>query len=251
MPVLGASTTEDVVWDEPQRPLYGHLRINKLSSYFVYHTKSSMNFRYGETEWAIVTKHVQDMRRSGYSDRDIRSMIDTFYLQWAGKDTHPVYEFARNEVRDRLLAPYNPEVKNPVLQFIYDGLTRGRDPLPWFPEDDAPIRHAVMVYGGEVAYRYPDVLCTLLISFGDDIDVLTEQLQSVSDLLRWKLSKNFDNRLGHRYVSRVKIPLPSELASNTRVVSNIRPAAPTLQRAVSYFLGRTNRERRNANRLEE
>lgn len=248
MPVLGASNPDlAAVWhDPPQRKIFP----NRLASYFVYHAKSSMSVVYGEREWLMLAKTFNDLRRSGYADQDIRRVVDTFYIQWDRK-SHPAYVFATDAVRNRLLAPLRPSIKNPVYRFIANGLYRSDDPLPWDESCDAELRRSVMLYGNEMAYRYPDVLMTLLVTFGDSPGVFDEQVKNVNDLIVWKTSPHVERLQGSKYVNKVRVALPHELESYSRSSDSIRPPAPTLEMAVARTIGRKSRALRNANGLEE
>jgi hypothetical protein len=148
------------------------------------------------------------------------------------------------------MSVYDPVTTDSVTKFIADGFVRSQGELPWHHEDDADIRRSLLTYGGDLPYRYPEIVIELLVEFGDSHGELNSQLRYVNDIVQWNLDP-YSVLPIKEYVKAVKVALPTELRSLRRSRLSIRDAAHTLQEAVAHLLQRRNRELRNAHRLEK
>jgi len=253
VPVLGADTATKVDWEEQSvrtfvpsaNPTWDDAR------YFVYHPMSSLNHPFSQKDWSVVLAVVSKLRRRGYDSRAIRGAMNAFYLQ-RNDDAHehPAYAFSRIDVINRLMSVYDPITTDSVTKFLADGFVRSQGELPWHHEDDADIRRSLLTYGGDLPYRYPEIVIELLVEFGDSHGELNSQLRYVNDIVQWNLDP-YSVLPIKEYVKAVKVVLPTELRSLRKSRLSIRDAAPTLQEAVAHLLQRRNRELRNAHRLEK
>jgi hypothetical protein len=252
MPVFGADTSSTKVdWEESKTSFVPRNNVVYDDvKYFVYHSKAPMDHPFTDKEWGVLMRTVARLRKRGYDTRAVRGAMNAFYIQRNDDSVHPAYAFANNELLRRLMAVYEPRFTKPVRAFIANGFQRADEELPWHPDDDADIRRSVMLYGGDLPYRYSDVVAELLVMYGDNASELNSQLRYVNDIVRWNL--NYDEKLDIKeHIKAVKVSLPRELATARRAPLSIAAPAPTLRDAVLIANERGDHELHHPHRLEK
>jgi hypothetical protein len=252
MPVFGADVSNTQVdWEEP-KPRRGYVRNEVFDDvrYFMCHPMSPMDHAFSDAERGVIIGVVSRLRKRGYDSRAIRGAMNAFYLQRNKDSGHPAYVFANNEVLRRLMSVYEPRFLKPVRAFIANGFQRTDEELPWHSDDDPDIRRSVMLYGGDLPFRYADVVADLLVVYGDSTTELNSQLRYINDIVQWNLDKSIELDIKSHLAS-IKVSLPKELTTARRAPLSIRTPAPTLREAVMFVNERVDHGIHDTDRLEE
>jgi hypothetical protein len=231
MPVLGADTTDAPVRSE--RPVTHRYDLFRLCDYLLHHGGAQVMSNPPRHEHGqIALRTVSRLIRRGYTYSQIRSAIDKFYARYSDFDKHPVYLFTSSNVLQGLFMDESLSVTDPVLQFMANGFVRDSLELMWHEDDDDDIRKVIMVTGGDLVYRYPDVVADAVVEWYDDIATLREQIRLISDVVRWNLSDT-DEADVQILLDRIAVRLPAELKSTRRSPKSLRPPQQTISEAVA------------------
>lgn len=240
MTVLGADLDRQIKqdWPEDRQTNVARRETYYLAHYFIYHPNAPLSYPFHQQEWIVVLAAMSRLRRQGYSDKDIRRAVDSFYVQYSGVDHHPAYLFSSNAVMVRLLGQFDFSLETvaPCISFVANGFERSGESLPWDEDDDDDIRKAIIVFGTDVPYRYPIVIADLLMNHAHSISELKEQLQILSDIVSWNTDPMSSVVIEDR-LARVGVTLPQELRTKVKSPSRIVAPAPTLKDAVKRYLG--------------
>lgn len=252
MPVFGADVSNTKVdWEEvPTRRGYVRNDVFEDARYFMCHPMSPMDHAFSDADRLVVIGVVSRLRKRGYDSRAIRGAMNAFYLQRNKDSGHPAYVFANNDVLRRLMSVYEPRFLKPVRSFIANGFQRSDEELPWHSDDDPDIRRSVMLYGGDLPFRYADVVADLLVIYGDSVVELNAQLRYINEIVQWNLDKSIELDITTRIAS-VKVSLPKELTTPRRAPLSIRHPAPSLREAVMFVNERVDHGIHNTYGLEE
>lgn len=252
MPVFGADVANGKVDWEETPALRGYVRNDVFEDvrYFTCHPMSPMDCAFSDADRGVVVGVVSRLRKRGYDSRAIRGAMNAFYLQRNKDSGHPAYVFANNDVLRRLMSVYEARFLKPIRAFIANGFQRSGEELPWHSDDDSDIRRSVMLYGGDLPFRYADVVADLLAIYGDSVGELNAQLRYINEIVQWNLDKSIELAIKD-HVASVKVNLPKELTAPRRAPLSIRHPAPSLREAVMFVNERVDHGIHNTNRLEK
>lgn len=219
--------------------------LNRLVTQFVGDPRLIMVKTFSYQDVVILKKTLNTLRDSGLSEFSVSQMIKRFLdvEHWRTAD-NPVLTFSNKAVQKKLMEQTDAEVTadSPVMSFIINDFQRGDLELPWRDKSkDQAIRNAVIMYGMDVCYRYPELIVYLIENSVDDTtEKFKSTLVALNSLVRVVAGEE-DGDVADLKSLLEEVPLPVELEKLSK--ENLRPQANSITEAV-YNYRRMNHGRR-------
>lgn len=231
MVVLGAdpdATPKEDSWEEFPRPAYNP-RTAGLVHYFGYHPKMGMNQRFDTFDRRILSGHFSLMLRRGYSQPDIREMIDKFWQSWGAEYDTPATAYVSAKMQEKLTADSSPSPQDVFMAWLVNGMPDD-GPL----DDPRHIRQAVVLASTELTHRYPDVVADIA-RLNRGYTATRKLIVAADQLIRWNLGEDMPDFDVYDVLDDLnKIDLPPELRTSVKSPSKIRKKWDRLAQAVAH-----------------
>ncbi len=196
MPVLGADPdSPPVEWDIPVPARFVRPEVRELVGYFAYHRSMKMSQRCNEQDRAILGRYFGKKISDGYTNQSLKHMVDRFYQSWGADSQTPAMTFVSSKIQDALLSDAEVVSKDPVLQWIIDGMPDKVAPIP----DPKGMRKAILIHSGDLTHRYPEMVAHLIKSDLEP-ELVGRGLRMLDELVKWNLGQD--------------VPFPEEVELN-------------------------------------
>ena len=224
MPVLGADPDAPVKpFPEYTPQVVASRPVYNLTNHFAYHKNMRMAQRFNEQDRLIMLRFFSLALKKGYTEADLRNMVDVFWQTWGADHDAPAMIFTSTDMQAKLAEHITVHRNDPWLTWLNEG-------MPDTITLSAEFRKAVLLGGQGLELRYPDVVAECLRRDGDP-EWVRAALAYVRDVVRWHLSE-----LDSRPISMVelRLSLPEELVSTAyRHPSQIRKQYATVRQAIA------------------
>jgi len=235
--ILGADPDKPEKSFDPKPPEKKTRRdVTNLVSQFLSDPRSIMGTTYAYRDIIILRKTLNTLRDSGLTEFTVSQMIKRFMdvEHWRTAE-NPIMVFTNKGVQQKLMEQVDTEVsvEDPALMFIMGDFERNGIDMPWPELNDSTIRHAVIMHGMDICFRYPEVVADLITSHKGVVSPeFRSTLSALNSFIR-VLAGEEDGDLLELQAAVGSVQLPPELHKPSK--TNLRPAAGSILEAVYNY----------------
>lgn len=234
--ILGADP-DDLGTAEPTKKKRTVNELSLLVGHFVQHPTIVMTRSYGLAETNVIRRAIKLLLNAGLSRNTITQMIDKFYsVERFRNSERSVFLFSNKNIQSELLDSTGGMVDtdDPVLTLMQMDFDRGDLNLPWPQHEDDLLRRAIIFFGIDVCYRYPELVASLAYKYAGNFSdpAFTKELGFLNELIIGITNDHSKDSL-QTIADNVSIPMPKELATfNSKA---LRQDAGTIAEAVYRY----------------
>lgn len=237
MPTFGADPDNDSPWDDTPRLAKLTQGISDVVSNFDFVSR-----RVGATPTPIGDRpsfraQIKRMMNAGVTPEAFKKMTDEFFtLSRNVESPAPWKVFCSREVQNSMMSKMSSiSETNETLSWVANDFDHAGD-LPWDDDTNEKIKRIIWRRGMDVAYRYPELLVSIVEVSFDDIPKFDTLIQSASFILANNATMLDDDMVPVRTILLdAGVTIPKEVLSRKA----LRELAPSLKQAViTYQLNR-------------